>query len=276
MNPPAARAVLTSMMGNEVPHKSVRWGCLFCIALGGCAQSSGEQRQVRFVKSKCRRVTSNGHLEALAFSSSFTALGLDGQQLVYNIVIFGSDRRPIKSDNGAFQDASGNVSCGRTLIVRPTPDSEQVIAVRLPASELKVEPSALPVYAQMGVYLPDQTRLAWHRMRLPYQRSDSRPEPKSTPEEQAEEISTAPRSPDAGHQEPSATPVSAPGVRGDARADDGTQPKVVSAGDSPRVSLPDGLPTPVHSDWRQIVPRLRDGVAFVDRESRPRQTGGNP
>lgn len=258
-------------MGDEVPHKSVRWGCLLCIALGGCAlpgDGAGGVREVNFVKSRCQRVTQDGRLEALAFSSSFKTHGLDGQQLVYKIVVFGSDRRPIKSNNGVYQDANGNVSCSRTLVVRPTPVSEQVIAVRIPAAELEVEPSALPVYAQMGVYLPDQTRLAWHRLRLPYRRGDSRREPPSASDGRSEEILFAPRGPEIATEIGSVAHESAPRVREDGRNDDGKRPEVVSAGGASRVSLPDGLPTPLHPHWKQIVPRFRDGVAFFSRENK--------
>lgn len=266
-------------MVNEVPHRSVRLGCLLCVALVGCAQPDIGARgdaEVRFVKSRCQRVTCDGHLEALAFSSSFKTHGLDGQQLLYKIVVFGSDRRPIKSVNGVFEDADGNVACSRTLMVRSSPASEQFVSVRLPASELEVDPSELPVFAQMGVYLPDQRRLAWHRMRLPYRRSDNRRPPKPAPHERAEEILLAPRDPVATHSEPSIALANSIRDRSDGRSETGKPTEFVSTGEGPRVSLPDGLPTPVHPGWRQIVPRFRDGVAFFSSESRPRHIGGNP
>lgn len=135
---------------------------------GGCSKP-----EVQFHRVECQRIEKDGQLEAIAFSSLIDLRGLNDRQLVFHVGLFDNNRQPIKSRDGRFQNTSGNVAVGKTLMGWSAPLPPRNISVVIPANQLEVQQSLPPVWAEFGVYYPDQTCLAREFAQLPLKADDA-------------------------------------------------------------------------------------------------------
>jgi hypothetical protein len=106
-------------------------------------------------------------VQAVCFSAGIEARELAGEQLVYEIKLKSADSTPIRSSNGRYQDAAGQVAARKTLLVTDTVWITDEARVSIPVQELELQPSDFPVFADFGVCRASGERLARITRRLP-------------------------------------------------------------------------------------------------------------
>lgn len=146
---------------SSVARFQVLWAtCL--LAAGGCAEP-----HVRFMNAECQPVAKQARLEAVVFASAFEAQGFAGEQLIYRVNLLNSRYGPVKSRNGRYEDAAGNVAATKALVVQEGPSIVQRIQVTIPAQELELQSQDLPAWAAFGLYRPDGVCVAERLAPLP-------------------------------------------------------------------------------------------------------------
>ena len=144
------------------------------LTLAGAAGCSWEPASgVTLLATHARRVVEDGRLSAIGFTSSFQAAGGQQRQLVYRVEIQDARGRPIASRDGRYQNASGHVAVGRTVMLLRPDSSVQEVRVRIPVEELEVRSADEPIWANVGLYRPDDICLASHFVQLPLDRRDN-------------------------------------------------------------------------------------------------------
>ncbi len=144
------------------------------LLLAGAAGCSwGPASGVTLMTTHARRVVEDGRLIAIGFTSSFQAAGSEQRQLVYRVEIQDARGRPIASRDGRYENASGHVAVGRTIMLLRRDSSLQEVMVRIPVEELEVRSADEPIWATVGLYRPDDICLASHFVQLPLDRRDN-------------------------------------------------------------------------------------------------------
>jgi len=123
-----------------------------CVA--GCASQS------RLLHAECARQETDGQLTAVEFVSSFEAVDLAREQVIYQVRLIDKNGQPIRSDDGRYETADGVVAAARTFFVQRSPQQFEALRVSIPADELAATPDLAPVFAEVGIYLPDGEQLA--------------------------------------------------------------------------------------------------------------------
>ena len=136
--------------------------CTLLGALWGCATPRAE-----FLRAECRRVQRDGELGAVAFTSRVATNRLAGQQLIFKVNLVDSRYQPIRSGDGRYEDAAGNVAASKALMVLESPWTFERVEVSIPADELEVDADDRPVFARFGIYDPEGAPLAQTIARLP-------------------------------------------------------------------------------------------------------------
>lgn len=140
---------------------------------GGCVLPS-----VRLERAVCTPVVREGVLDSLRFTADFTARGLAGEQLIYEVVLVNGRLEPIPSRDHRYRNKAGHIAAGKTLLVGGEPWEFKDVTVSLPATQLELRRSDLPVLAEFSLYRTDGTCLA---RQLADVRITARPRPSPQP-----------------------------------------------------------------------------------------------
>lgn len=159
--------------------------CLLTALAGGCAAP-----YVGFQDTRCRPVTRDGRLHSVVFTSSLKTEGHAGSQLIYRVRVLDSNFGAVKSRNGRYEDAAGNVAASKAFAVPDSPWICRDLTVSIPASELELRRTDLPAWAEFAVCNPKGVCVAQRHVRLPVDhptqvvrgRSDT-PGPRQSPKE---------------------------------------------------------------------------------------------
>lgn len=101
-------------------------------ACAGCLKPS-----VRMTQAQCTPEYVDNKLKALRFTTAFEARNLAEEQLLYEVALLDSSRRPLPTVTGRYSDAQGHMTAGKAIMVlRPYWEFSDV-SVTLPASELE-------------------------------------------------------------------------------------------------------------------------------------------
>lgn len=108
---------------------------LMLAAAAGCAGCLNPS--VRLTRAECSPEYADGRLAALRFTADFEARNLQDEQLLYEVALLDSARRPIPTVTGRYCDAQGHLTAGKAIMVlRPYWEFPEE-TLTLPASELE-------------------------------------------------------------------------------------------------------------------------------------------
>lgn len=164
-------------------NPAVCWSATFCAAAmwaGACgdplgsAGRSSAPRSVRLLDSAALRIARRGKPAGMAFTSTFHAKGFQGEQLLYRVRLVQGRDKPVRSDDGRFEDADGGVGASKSVFVWNQDSGTRRVRVVIPEEELELSPDMGPVWAIMGIHLADGTALVRHVVRIPSMPSVSR------------------------------------------------------------------------------------------------------
>lgn len=136
------------MRSLEQLRRTPRWGCvlLFLVLAGGCMRP-----EARVLQPSCRRIQPGKALEALVFTATVETRRLVGEQLVYEVSLRNQAGKPLRSDDGRYQNKAGAVAASRTLIVLESPCTFKAITLSIPASELRIRKNDWPLSARFSL-----------------------------------------------------------------------------------------------------------------------------
>jgi nucleoid-associated protein YgaU len=112
-------------------------------------------------------VTRGGRLDSVDFTAALETEGVMGEQLIYEVRLLNSEFAAIKSWNGRYEDAAGNVAASKAIVVADSPWIREDLTVSIPVKELELRRSDLPAWAEFGIYRPNGVCFARQRVRLP-------------------------------------------------------------------------------------------------------------
>ena len=186
---------------------------LLLILLLGSAVGCASSPRAEFLRVSCDRVQRGRDLQAVSFTSSIRAQGLAGQQVLYRVGVVDSRLRPLKSTDGRFSNASGNVAASKALMVHESPWTFENVTVTIPAAELEINARDLPVLAQFTVCLPNGECLAQETTVVPVHHATHarRAEPTSKP---GPRVAAKTRSPSTHASRKTRTSIAPPVARG--------------------------------------------------------------
>lgn len=138
--------------------------------------------QVTIIQSEAQRMEENGRLKALAFLTGFEAQGLANEQLMCEVRLFGRGYRPIRSVDGRYQLADGQVGAARSVMVFRSPQTIRDVRITIPSNELHLQAEHMPAVAEIGIYRVNGECLARQGSQVPIgDAADVKP-PLETPE----------------------------------------------------------------------------------------------
>lgn len=121
---------------------------IFSVPLCGCMENS----LVVFHEVRCDTVEAGDRVEAVVFTSTFETNDLEGRQLVYQVRLYGSDRRALISKDGLYETRDGIVGATKALMVHLPNQRFERVSVRIPASQLSLQAKHLPPLAEIGLF----------------------------------------------------------------------------------------------------------------------------
>jgi len=123
--------------------------------------------QADFTRVEAQRVEEAGRLKAVAFRADFEVRNMAGAQLLYEVRLLSSGRRPIRSVDGSFQTPEGTVAASRSLLVATSRQQFKDVAVFIPADQLTIRQDDLPVTALFTLSSIPREELARGRTVVP-------------------------------------------------------------------------------------------------------------
>lgn len=106
-------------------------------------------------------------LDAVTFTSSIKTAGMADQQLIYNVRLLDKMYRPLRSNDGHFENNRSEVAATRALMILQSPWLIENMSVTIPAQELHVREEDLPVAAEFTVVTPNGEVVAREMVRVP-------------------------------------------------------------------------------------------------------------
>lgn len=140
------------------------WLCLGAVPLwAGCAAA----RPVQFVQVDVAPQYKNDVLDAVRFTASVRTAGISDAQLIYQVRLLDARGRAVRSTNGRYQNAAGEVAAAKTFIIQQDPWTAEGLSVAIPLDELELTEDHLPAAAEFDVSTPDGPPLVRTVRRLP-------------------------------------------------------------------------------------------------------------
>jgi len=138
--------------------------------------------QVTIIQSEVQRLEEDGRLKALAFLTGFDAQGLANEQLMCEVRLFGRGYRPIRSTDGRYQLADGQVGAARSVMVFRSPQTIRDVRITIPSNELHLQAENIPAVAEIGIYRVTGECLARLGSQVPIREVGDVQPPLETPE----------------------------------------------------------------------------------------------
>ncbi|HPF37529.1 MAG TPA: hypothetical protein P5081_14970 [Phycisphaerae bacterium] len=105
---------------------------------------------VNLVATRSRRVEKDdGRVDAVLVESMYTTNGLHGRQMLYEVDVLDSMKRPVPAKKSGYRNAKGFVAGSRTVMAEEVTGEPSHVMVQIPINMLGIGERQLPAYARV-------------------------------------------------------------------------------------------------------------------------------
>lgn len=105
---------------------------------------------VDLIATRSRRVEKdNGRIDAILVESMYKTKGLHGQQMLYEVDVLDSMKRPVNATRSSYRNTEGHVAGSRTVMAEEVTGEPSHVIVQIPVNVLGIGERQLPAYARV-------------------------------------------------------------------------------------------------------------------------------